>query len=470
MPCTSFRVLILDDDPHTADLTRLLIEARGCGVACYDDAERALAACSERPPHLILLGTGVSGIDGFRLIHAFRQRCPDVLIVLTAAAASIELAVEAMRVGAFDVLPKPIEALRLTSVLDRALEERRRRQPAGGLAGGPGGLPGFEGMVGISPAMQAVYRLIEQVAATDASVMILGETGTGKEMVAQAIHRRSLRRLDLFHAVNMAAIPRELAESILFGHEKGAFTSADRARAGICEEAHGGTLFLDEIGELPIDLQPKLLRFLQERRFRRVGSLRELVSDARIISATNRDPYGEVQAGRLRADLFYRLNVVPIHLPPLRQRREDIPLLARHALRESAQRHGKRFVSIDESAMRLLIDHDWPGNVRQLFHVIERAVVLHEGEQVVSSMLIADNGLLAHAAQESRMDVVSPPAPALEVKIVPLMELERRAIEHAVTLCKGSAAEAARRLGISQATIYRKLKTYGLLARTPSVA
>lgn len=331
-------------------------------------------------------------------------------------------------------------------------------------------LPGFEGMIGACPAMQKLFRTIEQVAETDVSVMIFGESGTGKEMAARALHRRSRRSGGPMVPINMAAIPRELAESILFGHEKGAFTGADRAQAGVCEQAHNGTLFLDEIGELPLDLQPKLLRFLQERRFRRIGGLTEYSADVRIISATNRDPEREVRAGRLREDLFFRLNVVPIHMPPLRNRMEDIPILALFAVRLFAQRHERTFRAIDPQAIRRLMAYHWPGNIRQLFNVIERAVVLHNGPTLTAEMLMADTWFKDVASDDPSPPSEGPGWPmGSDDMVMPLNELERRAIEQAMRQCQGSASEAARRLNISQATIYRKLKAHGLddLRRRP---
>jgi DNA-binding NtrC family response regulator len=303
-------------------------------------------------------------------------------------------------------------------------------------------------------------------------VLICGESGTGKELVAKAIHRRSRRAAGPSVPLNMAALPRELVESTLFGHEKGAFTGATERRLGACEEAKGGTLFLDEISEMPLELQPKLLRFLQERVFRRIGGTGDIHSDTRIISATNRDALAEVQAGRLRADLFYRLNVVPIHLPPLRERSGDIPLLATWAVRQAATRHNKSFEAIDEEAMRKLLAYAWPGNVRELIHAIERVVVLNDGTTLTTSML---DGALAQAGSAESLRGAGAGGdgrsrapsgePRMDPEIIPLEELERRAIHAALAICHGSAAEAARRLGISNATIYRKLKEYGVDVR-----
>ncbi len=382
-------------------------------------------------------------------------------IVLVTASPSIELTVKAVQRGAFDFLPKPLDEARLVATLSRAVDHVKLLRRVLELESGDGD-EAFEGLIGSSPAMRRVFGLIEAVARTDASVMITGESGTGKDMVARAIHRRSPRKAGPLVSLNMAAVPKELVESTLFGHERGAFTGADRTRIGACEEASGGTLFLDEIAEMPIELQPKLLRFLQDHTLRRVGGSVDSTSDVRIVAATNRDPAAEVKAGRLRADLYYRLNVVPIELPPLRDRRGDIALIALHAVRQYARRHCKRFTSIDAEALDRLTANDWPGNIRELRHVMERVVVLNDGEAVTTSMLpaeLSDRRLEAMIAACGEQDLLG-----RGDAIVPLEEIERRAIERAMQLCEDNAARAAERLGISTATIYRKLRAYSPVA------
>jgi len=373
-----------------------------------------------------------------------------------------------IRAGAFDFITKPVDGARLFAALSKAVDHQRllRLVASGGHNGG--NEPGLCDMVGQSGVMQGIFDVIRRVATADVNVMICGESGTGKELAARAIHELSPRRSRPLVSLNMAAIPKDLVESTLFGHERGAFTGAERIRIGACEEAEGGTLFLDELCEMPLELQAKLLRFLQERQFRRVGGAKDLVANVRVVSATNKDPTVEMAAGRLRADLYYRLNVVPLRLPPLRDRQGDVSLLAMHALTRFAKRYVRRFRSIEPEALRQLEAYRWPGNVRQLYHLIERCVVLHEGESLQASML--------PQAWDDAPEVVEQPgalAPALperlpaakgdgEGPICTLAELEQQAIRRALRTFVGSPGKAARALGISEATIYRKIKQYSM--------
>jgi DNA-binding NtrC family response regulator len=417
----------------------------------------------------ILLDWQLGEEDGVAAIPILRRLAPTVPVVLVTAHSSTELAVSAIRQGAFDFLVKPLEEARFVTTVLKAiahheLEERVRRLEAGDANSS------FQGIVGHSAKMRTIFEIIRNVSPTEATVMIQGESGTGKELVARAIHRLSGRSKGPFVALNMAAVPHELVESTLFGHERGAFTGADRPRIGACEEADGGTLFLDEIGEMPIDLQGKLLRFLQERVYRRVGGSRDIQSQVRVLSATNRDPLEEVREGRMRDDLYYRLHVVPIDLPPLRERVGDISLLATTALMESSERYGKNFSSIDPDVIQRLEGYDWPGNVRQLYHLIERCVVLNQGPLLKLEMLPADiqdvpsndRSLERHrwSPDSPSLGSTAPTPPDTEAVVVPLAELEKRAIVHALRICEGSATEAARLLGISAATIYRKVKSF----------
>ena len=467
-------VLIVDDDPAFLRLAEAMLHSNGYSTRCVESGESALAALDERFPDVILLDQQLGSVDGMSLIEPLKQRAPDVSVVLVTAYSTVDAAVRAIKLGAHDFLAKPLDEARLVAILAKAIEHRDLVDRLHRLEGERTERSEFSGMVGASPAMQTIYRIIENVAATNSGVMIVGESGTGKELVAQAIHDRSPRSSQTFVPINMGALPRELVESTLFGHERGAFTGADRARIGCCEEAAGGTLFLDEIREMPIETQSKLLRYLQEKVFRRVGGSKDIESDARIICATNSDPLADVRQNRLRLDLYYRLNVVPIHLPPLRDRPDDIPLLAQHALRRWSARHDKAFDRIDAEASERLARYVWPGNVRQLFHTIERIVVLNSGPAIEASMLPAD---LEHdqieptetAGPESAdiqpIETTSPARAAdegsAEDSILPLAEVERNAIEHALRHCR-SAAKAARLLGISEATMYRRLRDYGL--------
>jgi two-component system repressor protein LuxO len=322
----------------------------------------------------------------------------------------------------------------------------------------------FEDMIGASEEMQTIYHIIRNVSQSDASVFITGESGTGKELVARAIHSRSRRRDSSFEPVNCAAIPRELLESEMFGHEKGSFTGAYTKRIGSCERGDGGTLFLDEVCEMPPELQVKMLRFLQDRSFRRVGGSEVMKVDLRVIAATNRDPVEETAAGRLREDLYYRLMVVPIDVPPLRERREDIPLLAMHFLENFARKNGKAFAEFSPEALRALVAYPWHGNVRELENVIENVVVLHNDTAVALSHLperIRDyqppegTGEIEVSVERVRED---------DEKVLPMSEVERLAIEHALRVTKGNVPAAAKKLQIGQATIYRKIKSYNIRA------
>ena len=329
-------------------------------------------------------------------------------------------------------------------------------------------------LVGVSPAMQDIYARIKSICNTDATVLISGESGTGKELVAHAIHMLSLRSDGAFVTVNCAAIPKDLLESELFGHEKGAFTSADRQHIGSCERAHGGTLFLDEISGMDMGLQAKLLRFLQNHAFTRVGGNDNIEVDSRVLAATNKDPMQEVEAGHLRDDLYYRLNVVPIHIPPLRERPEDIPVLATHFLEIMREKYSKYFWDFSPEAVGLLLRYHWPGNVRELRNTIERIVVLATSDRVTPELFpehlvkSAGKAKLPPLAVEEALECIkkalqAPPVEAAETdEVLPFAEVERRTIMGAIRKCNGDISKAARKLGLSRATLYRKLEKYGV--------
>jgi DNA-binding NtrC family response regulator len=329
-------------------------------------------------------------------------------------------------------------------------------------------------LVGVSPAMHEIYGRIKSICNTDATVLIYGESGTGKELVAHATHVLSLRSDGEFVPVNCAAIPKDLLESELFGHEKGAFTGADRLHIGSCERADGGTLFLDEICEMAHGLQSKLLRFLQNHTFTRVGGTDTMEVDSRVIAATNRDPLGEVERGALREDLYYRLNVVPIHIPPLRERPEDIPVLAQHFLVMMGEKYNKYFWDFSPDSVRLLLCYEWPGNVRELRNTIERIVVLANTDRVTPDLFPERVRKAAQTAEVPELDVdeameciqkalQTPQAPPEETdEVLPFVEVERRAILGAIDKCGGDISKAARKLGLSRATLYRKLDKYGV--------
>jgi two-component system, repressor protein LuxO len=451
---TSTQVIVLDDDPCVHEVVAWMLRGRYQTHAVHT-AEELDRLCERVRPDVVLLDWQLQDCNGLDLIREIHRRLPTTPVVLVTAHSSPEVAARSIKSGAFDFLPKPLDEARLVATMAQAAEHGRLARRLAEVSCDEDGESSFEGILGVSPQIRRIRELIRSVAPTDASVMIFGESGVGKELVAHAVHRRSRRSDGPFVALNMAALPGELVESTLFGHEKGAFTGADRRRAGACEEARGGTLFLDEISEMPLDLQAKLLRFLQEKTYRRVGAENDQAADVRVLSATNRDPQELLASGRIRADLYYRLNVVPIVVPPLRDRGGDIELLVVHALRRYSGRYGKRFESVDPQALELLRRYGWPGNVRELMHMIERIVVLADGPRLEIRMLPAE------------LDTAGVPASAADAPAIvgggirPLADVERRAIEHALRVCGGSVPRAARGLGVSEATIYRKLKAYG---------
>ena len=456
------RVLLVEDDPDLAWTYARFLRDQPVALEHAASGRAALARLEQAPPAIVLLDLGLPDMDGRRLLeHLVAQRPAPVILVITGLA-SIDVAVRALQAGAHDFLAKPIPAERLVVTVRNALERHRlsnlvevyRRDFA---------RDRFHGFVGGSLAMQAVYRIVESAARSTATVFITGESGTGKELCARAIHACSPRRDKPFIALNCSAIPRDLMESELFGHAKGAFTGAIGARAGAARLAHGGSLFLDEICELDRGLQAKLLRFVQFGSVQPVGGDQAVRVDVRLICATNRDPLREVEAGRCREDLYYRLHVVPIHLPPLREREDDILGLAYHFLESLGREEGKGFQSIAPMAEAVLASYAWPGNVRQLENVIRNIVVLHEGPVVQREMLPPPLDGLA----------VSEQAPTARIRsadgrngIRPLWQAERAAIEEALERCGGNVAEAAALLQISPSTIYRKREAWGRRSST----
>ena len=463
-PRQSVRILLVDDDPDLSAVLDQELAAWSFDIDQALDSSRARELARGVRPDVVLLDLRLGDENGLELIADLRQLLPLAPIVLISGHKTSEVADLALRLGAFDFLEKPLDGARLVLTLQRALDYGGLRRQVDQLQSASVFDSTYEGMLGRSPLMKGVFEEIDQVAATEASVLLVGESGTGKEKAARAIHNLSSRSGAPFVALNMSAVPGELVESTLFGHERGAFTGADRLRIGVCEEASGGTLFLDEISAMPVVIQPKLLRFLQEKRFRRVGGAVDMNSDVRIVSATNLDPQEQVRTGKLRMDLYFRLNVVPIFLPPLRERTGDIELLATQALREYARRHGRQFEDLSPAVLAELESHAWPGNVRQLLHLIERVVILQDARRVELDMLPRD--FLASTRAATRP---SPMAQShhlafgsAEEDILPLAVVERQAIENALLHCDQSPSRAAKRLGISEATIYRKIKSYGL--------
>jgi DNA-binding NtrC family response regulator len=470
MPSTP-QILVVDDDPMFCQLVELILSAHGYAIQSVHTADALHARLRGDDIEAIILDWRLGDDDGLTVLQALRAEHPTLPVVLATATCSTDLAVSAIRAGAFDFLTKPLDEARLVATIARAVDQHKLLDRVSELEAEGQSESAYEGLLGISPLMRTVFRVIQNIAPADVSVLITGETGTGKELVARAIHQRSGRAGKPFVPLNMAALPSELVEATLFGHEKGAFTGADRRRIGAVEEAQGGTLFLDEIGEMPLDLQAKLLRFIQERVFRRVGGAEDTNADIRVVSATNRNPLDEVKTGKLRADLYYRLNVVPVELPPLRDRYGDIALIALHCLREFAAKYDKPFLAFDDDVLLAMEGHAWPGNVRELRHFVERLVILNSGPRIQMSMLPDGFRLPVHSHSVPTVATPKPspkqsepgaPPAGHPSKIIPIEELERRAIEHALLACNGSTQEAASRLGMSTATIYRKIKHFGI--------
>jgi two-component system response regulator HydG len=422
----------------------------------------------QTPADFVITDLKMDGIDGVDVLRAVREIDPDCPAMIITAFGTIETAVEAMKLGAFDFLIKPFapEVVRLK--VERALELRNARRAKGRLEAENAYLRGEESLrlgeiVGGSEPMRRVFGIVERVAPTDTSVAVYGESGTGKELVARAIHQRSRRAQGPFIKVNCGALVETLLESELFGHEKGAFTGAIKRKLGRFELADGGTLFLDEIGDVSPSMQTKLLRVLQERDFERVGGETSIKVDVRVISATNKDLTREVAEGRFREDLYYRLQVVPIVIAPLRDRKSDIPLLVEHFIRRLAPKTNPAVTAIEDTAMARLLAYRWPGNVRELENVIEQALVFSDGDRIVADALpAAVRGDVAthdvHAQSADRL-----PLPAGTMALPDLLDdLERQLILKAYTQAKGVKTETARLLGIKTSALYYKLEKYGI--------
>ena len=442
-------ILIVDDEKNTREgLARALRDEYA--VAQAENGQRALEWLEMHSADVVLSDLRMPGMDGMTLLSRLLGRDPRPVLILLTAYGSIETAVEAMKRGAYDFLTKPVNLDRLELLLKRALSERRLGAENQRLKAQLDSKYGFEKILGTSAAMQEVFDTIRQVAPTRATVLIQGESGTGKELVARAIHQCGPRAQGPFIPVHCAALAPTLLESELFGHEKGAFTGAVERRRGRFELADGGTLFLDEIGEIDPALQVKILRVLEERRFERVGGSESISVDVRLIAATNRDLKKSVASGAFREDLFYRLYVVNLTLPPLRERDGDIVLLAQHYLQTLAKEHGRKVTGITPEAIAALSAYSWPGNVRELRNVIERMVVLGNGDK-----------LTVRDLPPALRSGPGPAGPAARAGSL-LRDAERHLIEEALRRHKGSRVKAAQDLGISRRTLHRKLNEFGL--------
>jgi DNA-binding NtrC family response regulator len=441
------RVLVAEDDRQTRLGLAELIESWGFVADGAADGEEALAKVTTFRPSIIVTDLVMPRMSGLDLLRALQDQLNDLSIIILTAQGTVETAVEAMKVGAYDYLTKPVDPHRLRILLDRVVERQETLREVAALRRQLRERGSFGRLIGNSPAVRRIYRIIEQAAPTSASVLIWGESGTGKELVAQTIHQLSPRAPFPFVAINCAAIPETLLESEIFGHEKGAFTGAFDRRQGCFELAHKGTLFLDEIAEMTPATQVKLLRVLQERTFRRLGGRQELSVDVRVIAATNVNPQDAVSRGKLREDLFYRLNVFSIELPPLRDRKEDIPLLIEVFLEEFNSRNAKSVQAVSQPALRVLDQYAWPGNIRELRNVMERATILAPGE------FVEPDHLPPHLTQ---VPDVGKPGMVLTPGIT-VEEAETRLIRLTLEHTRNNKTRAAEILGISLKTLHNKL-------------
>ncbi|HTE53746.1 MAG TPA: sigma-54 dependent transcriptional regulator [Kofleriaceae bacterium] len=444
------RILIVDDEANARTALADLLRDEGYAVETAADGFKALPKLEDFGPDLLLTDLRMPGMDGLDLVRKARDIDPETAAVVMTAHGAVDTAVAAMRQGAADYLTKPINVEELVIVIERALERRRLRREAGVLRARLSERFSVQNIVGTSPPMQKVFETVLQVAASRASVLITGESGTGKELIAAAIHEHSPRASGPFVKLHCAALAESLLESELFGHERGSFTGASVRRDGRFQQADGGTLFLDEIGEISASVQVKLLRFLQEREFERVGGNQTIKVDVRIVAATNRDLMQRVKDGLFREDLFYRLNVVSVEVPPLRFRPTDIPILAMHFLRKYAAADGKRVASFSDDALERITRYGWPGNVRELENAIERAVVVCRGDEILENDL-APSVVAGAAASRDGL----PPVPGST-----LAELERYAILRTLEHTGGSTSRAAEMLGISPRKIQYRLREY----------
>jgi DNA-binding NtrC family response regulator len=451
------RVLVVDDKENMRKLLGRIL-ADGFLVEEAEDGGRALSLVATRPYDVVVTDIRMPGADGFELLAAVKARAPETEVVLMTGYATVTDAVRAMKAGAFDYLEKPFDPDAALGVIARAAEHKRMADAARS-ATAPGDAAAFHNLVGRSPRMREAFTLLEKAAGLDITVLVLGETGTGKELAARAIHYHSARRARRFVPVNCGALPADLVESELFGHARGAFTGAAVAKPGLFEEANGGTIFLDEVGELPLPAQVKLNRVLQEKEIRRVGDTQPVKVDVRVIAATHRDLREEVKAGRFREDLFYRLHVFPVTMPPLRERAEDVPLLALHLVEKHARALRRTLAGFEPEALRRLVGHSWPGNVRELENAVERAVAVASGERIT----VADLPAEIAAAQPAAID---PAALAkLPYKEAVAEARDRISRDYLVALLAefgGNVTRAAERAGMERESLHRLLRRYGL--------
>lgn len=450
------RILVVDDEIGMREMLEIMLQREGYEVLTATNGAQGLALFQETPCDLVISDIRMPELSGIELLREIRRQNTEVLVIMMTAFSTTEEAVEAMKLGAYDYITKPFKNDEVRLVIAKALETSNLKRENVALRTALGERYAFANLIGKSPAMQKLYSMVERVADSQANVLVCGESGTGKELVARAIHFNSPRKGGPFVPVNCGAIPETLIESELFGHEKGSFTGADRKKKGLFESANGGTLFLDEIGELPLSMQVKLLRVLQERDFRRVGGTQSHSLDIRLVAATNKDLEAQVGCGNFREDLYYRLNVVCLTLPPLRERLEDIPLLLDHFY---AERTGEKHLPVRGDALRRLLKYDWPGNIRELQNLVERCVVLGWEKELTPNSLPAQ--LLAAVEGGSTQVLKEIPESGFDLE-THLAEIECTLLLQALEQRQGVKKRAAALLGISFRSMRYRLAKLGL--------
>ncbi|MCO6512254.1 MAG: sigma-54-dependent Fis family transcriptional regulator [Aridibacter famidurans] len=482
------KALVIDDDESTLDLLKYQLESKDFEVFTAPDGVTGEKLVNEQVFDIILTDLSLPDIDGIDLVRRCKLASASTEIIMITGYGSVSKAIEATKAGAFYYVEKPVDFDDLYILIEKAVERKQQADEIRELRGRLSSVTSYQGIIGGCKAMQEIYELIENVADSDANILILGESGTGKEVIANAIHYKSSRSGQPFVKVNCSALPKELIESQLFGHVKGAFTGANKDKIGLIGKAKGGSLLLDEIGEMPLDLQPKLLRVLQEKRYYRVGSETPVSADFRLITSTNRDPEKAIEAGDLREDLYYRINTIEIRIPPLRERVDDIPMLAEHFLKIYSDKYGREFKSFSNDAYERLLESDWRGNVRELQHVIERAVLMNKGDRIETLEIqragAARRTKAAGASVSSGISVAENfDRPAKDLfedignEIVELLDgisesemddndvfgfLERSVVQAALKKTKGNKKAAAQLLGLYRARLYGMIKRHGI--------
>jgi two-component system response regulator GlrR len=444
----SGKVLVVDDDRNLLDLLKMRLESANYEVVTALSEEDAIKAVKSQVVDLSIVDLQLAHQDGISLMEEFHLILPDIPVIILTAYGSIESAVEAMKKGAYSYLTKPFEPQDLLLQIERALENRRLNVEIKRLKGLLEERYDFTNIVARSEKMRRVLEIVSQIAKTESTVYIHGESGTGKELIAKAIHLASERKNKPFVAINCAALPEALLESELFGHEKGAFTGAVRSTKGLFTQAHQGTIFLDEIGDMPLSIQAKLLRALQERQFYPIGSEKPIEVDVRVIVATQKDLEGQVKQGLFREDLFYRIHVIPVHLPPLRERKEDIPLLVEHFLKRFSEQIKKEVKGLTPLAIQKLMLHEWPGNVRELENAVEYAVVMTQQDTITEDLILQTNGTLSQ----------EPLKPLKEARDA----YEKGYLIHLLEICEGNVTKASKLAGKYRADFYDLMKKHNL--------